>query len=142
MFVTNYIFLYTDMLSHNNLTIILFLTKIHFQEGETLDAYGEWVPIETADTDIATSRKFQATIPVMITSLSDETMTTAGVTENVEKPIFVPDNGSIFPDQLLQVRNTHIVHCMYILFRLLVCFIWVILKTIIKFMALGKRRDS
>lgn len=114
MFVTNYIFLYTDTLSHNNLTIILFLTKIHFQEGETLDTYGEWVPIENADKDIATSRKFQANIPaVIISSSSDETMTTAGVTENVEKPIFVPANGSVFPDPLLQVRNTHIVNCIF-----------------------------
>lgn len=77
------------------------------QEGEVLDPYGEWVPVEKApDKDGADSRKFHPPVATVSTSVSANETLTAAATEAVEiKPVCVPDTDSVFPDPPLQVRN-------------------------------------
>lgn len=77
------------------------------QEGEALGAYGEWVPVDkTADKAATSSRKSLTAVPVATaTSSSGETATAPGLPEVVEQPAFGPDNDSVFPDPLLQVRS-------------------------------------
>lgn len=77
------------------------------QEGEALDAYGEWVPVDkTAVKAAATSRKGPAPVPIATTtSSSNKTATTAGLPEVLQLPAFVPDADSVFPQPLLQVRS-------------------------------------
>lgn len=77
------------------------------QEGETQDAYGEWIPVDTtAAKAAATSRK--GPVPVSIanaTSSSNKPATTTGLPEVLHLPGFVPDADSVFPQPLLQVRS-------------------------------------
>lgn len=73
------------------------------QEGEALGAYGEWVPVDkTADKAAAASRKTLTAVPTeTAASSSGETAIAAGLPEDVEQP----DNDSVFPDPVLQVRS-------------------------------------
>lgn len=77
------------------------------QEGEALGAYGEWVPVDkTTDKAAAASRKALTTVPIATaTSSSGETAPAPGLPEVVEQPAPVPDNDSVFPDPLAQVRG-------------------------------------
>eukprot|EP00066_Takifugu_rubripes_P015022 XP_011604288.1 PREDICTED: protein SON-like [Takifugu rubripes] len=74
------------------------------KEGEVLDPYGEWVPVEkTSDKDGADPRKFQASFATVSTSTSTNETMTAAVAEVVEiKPVCVADADSVFPDPILQ----------------------------------------
>ncbi|XP_059183985.1 protein SON [Centropristis striata] len=74
------------------------------KEGETLGAYGEWVPVDkTSDKAAAASKKALTTVPIATaTSSSGETATAPDVPEVVEQPAIVPDNDSVFPDPVLQ----------------------------------------
>lgn len=96
------------------------------QEGETLGAYGEWVPVDkAAEKAAAASRKSLTAVPIATaTSSSGETATAAGLPEVVEQPACGPDNDSVFPDPLQQVRSgsTLCIYyvcsvCMYVLNR-------------------------
>ncbi|XP_042372923.1 protein Son-like, partial [Plectropomus leopardus] len=74
-------------------------------EGETLGAYGEWVPVDkTAEKAPAGSRKALTAVPIATAgSSSGETATAAaGSAEAAEQPASVPDNDSVFPDPLQQ----------------------------------------
>lgn len=85
----------------------MLLNCYNSQEGEVLDPYGEWVPVEkTSDKDGADTRKFHASVAMVSTSSStSETIAPPG-TEVVEvKPVGVPDTDSVFPDPLLQVGS-------------------------------------
>lgn len=77
------------------------------QEGEALDAYGEWVPVDkTAVKAAATSKKGPAPVPIATaTSSSNKTATTTGLPEVLQLPAFLPDADSVFPQPLLQVRR-------------------------------------
>lgn len=92
------------------------------QEGEALDAYGEWVPVDkTAVKAAATSRKVLATVPIVTAaSSSNEMVAAAGLPEILEQPAFVPDADSVFPKPLLQVRSISTLHCVYPVFILYV----------------------
>lgn len=85
------------------------------QEGETLGAYGEWVPVDkTAEKASAASRNALTPVPIATaTSLSGEMVTAADLPEVVEQPVFVPDNDSVFPDPLVQVRSIYIIMLMH-----------------------------
>ncbi|XP_051283639.1 protein SON isoform X1 [Dicentrarchus labrax] len=74
------------------------------KEGESLGAYGEWVPVDkTADKAAAASRKALTSIPIATATLaSGETATAAGLSDIVEQPAFGGDNDRVFPDPLLQ----------------------------------------
>ncbi|XP_058479052.1 protein SON isoform X1 [Solea solea] len=74
------------------------------KEGETLGAYGEWVPVDkTADKTAGASRKAQSHIPTSSTTLSSSAKAAAvaaGSPEAVEQP--APVNDSVFPDPVQQ----------------------------------------
>lgn len=74
------------------------------KEGETLGAYGEWVPVDkTADKATATSRKALTTVPIATATLSSgETVTAPRLPEVVVQPALVPDADNVFPDPVLQ----------------------------------------
>ncbi|XP_030265362.1 protein SON isoform X2 [Sparus aurata] len=74
------------------------------KEGETLGAYGEWVPVDkTADKAAATSRKALTTVPIATATLSSgETVTAPRLPEVVVQPALVPDADNVFPDPVLQ----------------------------------------
>ncbi|XP_036947740.1 protein SON isoform X1 [Acanthopagrus latus] len=74
------------------------------KEGETLGAYGEWVPVDkAADKAAATSRKALTTVPIATATLSSgETVTAPRLPEVVVQPAFVPDTDNVFPDPVLQ----------------------------------------
>uniref|UniRef100_UPI0037E71623 protein SON isoform X2 n=1 Tax=Semicossyphus pulcher TaxID=241346 RepID=UPI0037E71623 len=74
------------------------------KEGETLGAYGEWVPVDkTTEKAAAASRKALTTVPIATTTSSTgDTATAAGLPEVEDQPGFVADNDSVFPDPVLQ----------------------------------------
>lgn len=83
------------------------------QEGEALGAYGEWVPVDkAAEKAAAATRKALATVAIATATSSGET-TTPVLPEVVEQLELEPDNDSVFPEQLLQVRSGSILY-MYI----------------------------
>ncbi|XP_034533332.1 protein SON [Notolabrus celidotus] len=74
------------------------------KEGETLGAYGEWVPVDkSTEKPAAVSRK--APVPIATpTSSAGETVTVvaARLPEVEEQPAFVLDSDSVFPEPPLQ----------------------------------------
>uniref|UniRef100_A0A1A7XTV9 SON DNA binding protein n=1 Tax=Iconisemion striatum TaxID=60296 RepID=A0A1A7XTV9_9TELE len=72
------------------------------KEGETLGAYGEWVPVDkTTEKTPATSKKSNAPT-VTPTPPSSEKPASVELPDVIEQPVLVTDSDSVFPDTRLQ----------------------------------------